>query len=80
MFVNVGGRCLDLIDTLDCKTDQFYARYCKDSLVYARWSDQKIGAWDHFTAVELTKFNIQHSNHMPALFLPRCTQSFIYNG
>lgn len=80
MFNNVGGRCLDLIDTLDCKIDQFYARYCKDSVVYARWSDQQAGAWDHSTAIELTNFNIQFSNRRPALDLPRCTQSFIYNG
>ena len=79
-FNNVGGRCLDLIDTLDCKIDQFYARYCKDSVVYARWSGQKEGAWDHSTAIELTNFNIQFSNNKPALDLPRCTQSFIYNG
>lgn len=80
MFNNVGGRCLDLIDTLDCKIDQFYGRYCKDSIVYARWSDQEAGAWDHSTAIELTNFNIQFSNRRPALDLPRCTQSFIYNG
>ena len=80
MFSYVGGRCLDIIDTLDCKIDQFYGRYCKDAIIYVRWSGQKVGAWDHSTAIELTNFNIQHSNRKPALDLPRCTQSFIYNG
>ncbi len=79
-FRYMGGRGLDLIDTLDCKIDQFYGTHCKDSVIYARWSGQKQGAWDHSTAIELTNFNIQYSTRRPALDLPRCTQSFIYNG
>jgi amylovoran biosynthesis protein AmsF len=79
-FRYLGGRALDLIDTLDCKIDQFYSRGCQDSIVYARWSDREQGAWDHSTAIELSNFNLQGSTKKPVLDLPRCTQSFIRNG
>jgi len=79
-FRYLGGRALDLIDTLDCKIDQFYSRGCQDSIVYARWSDRQQGAWDHSTAIELSNFNLQGSTKKPVLDLPRCTQSFIRNG
>ncbi|MFZ4215239.1 hypothetical protein ACOZB2_28085, partial [Pantoea endophytica] len=79
-FRYLGGRSLDLIDTLDCKIDQFYSRGCQDSIVYARWSDRAEGAWDHSTAIELSNFNLQQSTGKPVLDLPRCTQSFIRNG
>lgn len=79
-FRYLGGRALDLVDTLDCKIDQFYSRGCQDSIVYARWSDQARGAWDHSTAIELSNFNLQGSTKKPVLDLPRCTQSFIRNG
>jgi len=79
-FRYLGGRALDLIDTLDCKIDQFYSRGCQDSIVYARWSDREQGAWDHSTAIELSNFNLQRSTKKPVLDLPRCTQSFIRNG
>ncbi|SNY64584.1 hypothetical protein [Pantoea sp. GL120224-02] len=79
-FRYLGGRALDLIDTLDCKIDQFYSRGCQDSIVYARWSDRAAGAWDHSTAIELSNFNLQENTLKPVLDLPRCTQSFIRNG
>jgi hypothetical protein len=79
-FRYLGGRALDLVDTLDCKIDQFYSRGCQDSIVYARWSDQEQGAWDHSTAIELSNFNLQSGTTKPVLDLPRCTQSFIRNG
>lgn len=79
-FRYLGGRALDLVDTLDCKIDQFYSRGCQDSIVYARWSDQARGAWDHSTAIELSNFNLQGGTKKPVLDLPRCTQSFIRNG
>lgn len=79
-FRYLGGRALDLVDTLDCKIDQFYSRGCQDSIVYARWSDQEQGAWDHSTAIELSNFNLQEGTVKPVLDLPRCTQSFIRNG
>ncbi|SFK48685.1 amylovoran biosynthesis protein AmsF [Candidatus Pantoea symbiotica] len=79
-FRYLGGRALDLIDTLDCKIDQFYSRGCQDSIVYARWSDREQGAWDHSTAIELSNFNLQGNTKKPVLDLPRCTQSFIRNG
>jgi amylovoran biosynthesis protein AmsF len=79
-FRYLGGRALDLIDTLDCKIDQFYARCCQDSLIYARWSDREAGAWDHSTAIELSNFNLQFGYNKPVFDLPRCTQSFIRNG
>ncbi|MCA1177944.1 MULTISPECIES: hypothetical protein [unclassified Pantoea] len=59
-FRYLGGRALDLIDTLDCKIDQFYAYGCQESIVYARWSDREQGAWDHSTAIELSNFNLQY--------------------
>ena len=40
-FRYLGGRALELIDTLDCKIDQFYSRGCQGSIVYARWSDRE---------------------------------------
>ncbi|WP_343550364.1 hypothetical protein [Pantoea sp.] len=80
-FRYLGGKALDLIDTLDCKIDQFYSRCCQDSLIYARWSDREAGAWDHSTAIELSNFNLQFGyNNKPVFDLPRCTQSFIRNG
>lgn len=79
-FRYLGGRALDIIDTLDCKFDQFYGRYCQNSIVYARWSGQAQGVWDHSTAIELANFNIQHNTLFPALDIPRCTQSIIRNG
>lgn len=79
-FRYLGGRALDLVDTLDCKIDQFYAYGCQESIVYARWSDQQQGAWDHSTAIELSNFNLQWGYTKPVLDLPRCTQSFIRNG
>lgn len=79
-FRYLGGRALDLIDTLDCKIDQFYSRGCQDSIVYARWSGRVEGAWDHSTAIELSNFNLQGGTKKPVLDLPRCTQSFIRNG
>ncbi len=79
-FRYLGGRALDLIDTLDCKIDQFYSRGCQDSIVYARWSDREAGACDHSTAIELSNFNLQENTLKPVLDLPRCTQSFIRNG
>ncbi|MBK4783036.1 MAG: hypothetical protein FT714_00065 [Pantoea sp. Pent] len=79
-FRYLGGRALELIDTLDCKIDQFYSRGCQGSIVYARWSDREKGAWDHSTAIELSNFNLQRSTRQPVFDLPRCTQSFIRNG
>ena len=79
-FRYLGGRALDLIDTLDCKIDQFYSYGCQESIVYARWSDREQGAWDHSTAIELSNFNLQYGYTKPVLDLPRCTQSFIRNG
>lgn len=79
-FRFLGGRALDLIDTLDCKIDQFYSTGCQDSIIYARWSGRVQGAWDHSTAIELSNFNIQRSVKKPVFDLPRCTQSFIRNG
>lgn len=79
-FRFLGGRALDLMDTLDCKIDQFYSTGCQDSIIYARWSGRVQGAWDHSTAIELSNFNIQRSVKKPVFDLPRCTQSFIRNG
>lgn len=81
MFYNMGGRSLDLVDTLDCKIDQWYARDCTGTVVYGHWSGQVEGKWDHITAIELCNFNIQRSTGPnPAIDLQRAGQSAIYNG
>jgi len=81
MFYNMGGRSLDLVDTLDCKIDQWYARDCTGTVVYGHWSGQVQGKWDHITAIELCNFNIQRSTGPnPAIDLQRAGQSAIYNG
>ncbi|WP_336778748.1 hypothetical protein [Pantoea sp. USHLN256] len=79
-FRYLGGRGLDLLDTLDCKIDQWYARNCQNSLIHAYWSDNPNGKWDHSTAIELSNFNIQRNSAHPAIYAPRCTQSLIRNG
>lgn len=79
-FRNLGGRGLDILDTLDCKIDQWYARDCQNSLIYAHWSNNPNGKWDHSTAIELSNFNIQRNKAQPAIFAPRCTQALMRNG
>jgi amylovoran biosynthesis protein AmsF len=80
MFNNLGGKGLSLLDTLDCKIDQWYARDCTDSVIYGTWTNNPQGKWDHITAIELSNFNIQRSKEKPAIDLQRATQSFIWNG
>lgn len=80
MFNNLGGKGVSMLDTLDCKIDQWYARYCTDSVIHGTWSDNPSGKWDHITAIELSNFNIQHCTETPAIDLQRATQSFIWNG
>ncbi|MCX8961345.1 hypothetical protein EHW64_09305 [Erwinia psidii] len=80
IFKNMGGRSLSLLDTLDCKIDQFYASHCHETVVYARWSDQIAGSWHHVTAIELSNFNIQHGRERPMIDLTRSSQSLIWNG
>jgi len=79
-FNRVGGVCLSLMDTLDCKIDQWYAETCTGDVIKATWSGQKIGVWDHSTAIELSNFNAQHCSGGMVLNLPRCGQSIIHNG
>lgn len=79
-FSNMGGRGLDVLDTLDCKIDQWYASHCSASVLYGRWSDRAAGSWDHLTAIELSNFNIQYGVKEPMIDLPRSTQCFIHNG
>ncbi|MGK3114177.1 phage tailspike protein [Candidatus Pantoea formicae] len=79
-FNRVGGVCLSLMDTLDCKIDQWYAQSCTGDVIKATWSGQKIGVWDHSTAIELSNFNAQHCSGGMVLNLPRCGQSLIHNG
>ncbi|WP_413581717.1 amylovoran biosynthesis protein AmsF [Bdellovibrio sp. HCB288] len=77
-FDRLGGACLSLLDTLDCKIDQWYASYCENDVIRARWSGRAAGVWDHSTAIELSNFNAQ--NCKKVLNLKRCTQSIIHNG
>ncbi|QDK44758.1 amylovoran biosynthesis protein AmsF [Bdellovibrio sp. ZAP7] len=79
-FDKVGGASISLLDTLDCKIDQFYASACQNDVIRARWSGRAAGNWDHSTAIELSNFNLQNCKSGKVLNLPRCTQSLIYNG
>ncbi|MFC0139958.1 hypothetical protein ACFFJN_07720 [Erwinia mallotivora] len=79
-FCNMGGRSLSLIDTLDCKIDQWYASNCHETVIHTSWSDQVIGSWDHVTAIELSNFNIQGGRGSHMLWLPRATQCLMWNG
>jgi amylovoran biosynthesis protein AmsF len=79
-FQNVGGASICLMDTLDCKIDQFYANACINDIIRATPSYREAGSWDHCTAVELSNFNVQQCTSGKVLNLPRCTQSIIHNG
>ena len=79
-FNRVGGTSISLLDTLDCKIDQWYADTCTGDVIKAGWSGQKAGAWDHSTAIELSNFNAQRCTGGMVLNLPRCSQSIIHNG
>lgn len=79
-FLDLGGRALDLLDTLDCKIDQWYANRCAGSIIYGRWSDRAAGSWDHLTAIELSNFNIQYGVKSEMIDLPRATQCVMHNG
>ncbi|MCZ4060736.1 phage tailspike protein [Pantoea sp. LMR881] len=79
-FSRVGGTAISLLDTLDCKIDQWYASRCTGDVIKAGWSGQKKGNWDHSTAIELSNFNAQHCRGGKVLNLPRCGQSIIHNG
>lgn len=78
-FSHVGGTSLSLMDTLDCKIDQWYAAHCSGDVIKGVWSNTKKGNWDHNTAVELSNFNAQNCDGV-VINLPRCSQSFIHNG
>ncbi|KAB8307351.1 amylovoran biosynthesis protein AmsF [Erwinia endophytica] len=79
-FKAVGGTSLSLMDTLDCKIDQWYASKCTGDVIKSVWSGQKTGKWDHSTAIELSNFNAQHCSKGMVLNLDRCSQSIIHNG
>ncbi|WP_261640226.1 phage tailspike protein [Erwinia mallotivora] len=79
-FDNIGGTSLHLMDTLDCKIDQWYASKCTGDVIKAVWSGQKQGNWDHSTAIELSNFNAQYCTKGMVLNLDRCSQSIIHNG
>lgn len=79
-FEKLGGTCVSLVDTLDTHMNQWYASECTGDVISATWSGQAKGVWDHTTAVELSNFNVQNCRLGKVFNLPRCTQSFIYNG
>lgn len=79
-FEKMGGTCISLLDTLDTHMNQWYASECTGDIITATWSGQAKGVWDHTTAVELSNFNVQNCRLGKVFDLPRCTQSFIYNG
>ncbi|MEI2263971.1 hypothetical protein [Erwinia sp. CGal63] len=79
-FLDMGGRSLDLLDTLDCKIDQWYANRCAGTVIYGRWSNRAAGSWDHLTAIELSNFNIQYGVKAEMIDLQRATQCILHNG
>ncbi len=79
-FVRVGGTSLSLMDTLDCKIDQWYALRCSGDVIKSVWSNAPQGKWDHSTAIELSNFNAQYCTEGKVLNLQRCGQSLIHNG
>jgi len=79
-FNFVGGTALSMLDTLDCKIDQWYASRCTGDVIKSAWSGRKQGSWDHSTAIELSNFNAQNCSGGMVLNLPRATQSIIHNG
>ncbi|WP_456310199.1 phage tailspike protein [Serratia proteamaculans] len=79
-FVRVGGTAISLMDTLDCKIDQWYALRCSGDVIKSVWSNAPKGKWDHSTAIELSNFNAQYCTDGKVLNLQRCGQSLIHNG
>lgn len=79
-FTYVGGTALSLMDTLDCKIDQWYATRCSGDVIKGVWSNVPKGSWNHNTAIELSNFNAQYCTQGQVLNLPRCSQSIIHNG
>jgi hypothetical protein len=79
-FEKIGGKCIKLVDTLDTHINQWYASACTGEIICATWSGQAAGVWDHCTAIELSNFNVQNVRGAKVFNLPRCTQSFMYNG
>lgn len=76
----VGGRCFDMVDTLDAKFEQIYSSLCWGVVIYSGWSNAVNGAWDHGTALEIC--NSHFENHLTTevpLYMPRCAQSLIRN-
>jgi hypothetical protein len=76
----VGGRCFDMVDTLDAKFDQIYSSLCWGVVIYSGWSNAVNGAWDHGTALEIC--NSHFENHLTIevpMYLPRCAQSLVRN-
>ncbi|QZA70863.1 tail spike protein [Erwinia phage AH06] len=79
-FENIGGKSICLVDTLDTHLNQWYASGCTGDVITATWSGRAAGVWDHSTAIELSNFNVQNVRGAKVFNLPRCTQSFMYNG
>lgn len=79
-FSRMGGTSLSLMDTLDCKIDQWYATHCTGDVIKSVWSNRPKGKWDHSTAIELSNFNAQYCTEGMVLNLERCGQSLIHNG
>lgn len=79
-FEQIGGTCVQLVDTLDTKLHQWYASECRGDIIAAKWSGRAAGVWDHSTAIDMSNFNVQKCVGGKVFNLPRCTQSFITNG
>lgn len=79
-WLSVGGRCMDMVDTLDAKFDQCYSELCWGAVLYSGWSNAVTGAWDHGTALEICNSHFVTSlTTEPPLYAPRCAQSMIRN-
>lgn len=75
----VGGRCFDIMDTIDCEFSQIYSGECWGEVICAGWSNAVEGSWDHGTAFRLANTNFQQQLGPLILRMPRLGQSILYN-
>lgn len=75
----LGGYLFNLVDTQDTEITQIYIDNGQGGLVYAKWSGNTSGAWDHTTAVALRDCSIWNVKNNSVIFLPRCHQAEMNN-
>lgn len=76
--LNMGGKTIQLVDTLDTKIDQFYVQGCSASFLKVTFSNEQ--SWNHSTAIELSNFNAQSCTSEVIFDCVKATQSIMRNG